>query len=92
MEPGGEVAEDGVRAIEQAPCDHERAIALALSCPLLPAPPPVVGFAPPSHAPYSRDLIPGPCDTDPGTGSAWSLESPGEGKRLERDIGHRPHG
>lgn len=73
-------------AIEPAPCEHERAIYRALSCPMLPAPPPVKGLAPPTHAPYSRDLIPGPCDGEPDLDSARPLESARQRQRLDGNV------
>ncbi len=72
--------------IDPAPCEHERAIYRALSCSLLPAPPPVKGLAPPTHAPYSRDLIPGPCDQEPDAASAGPLESASQRQRLQGDV------
>ena len=59
-------------AVESAPCEHERAIDRLLACPLLPAPPPVKGLAPPTHSVYSRDLVPGPCDHEPEIARAAS--------------------
>lgn len=78
--------------IEPAPCEHERAIARALSCPLAPAPPPVTGWSPPTHSLYARDLVPGPCDGDGAEDLSGALERPGQSQGLERDVGDGSHG